>query len=84
MYRMGRLASIQPVTSAILKIMSHLVMFLRKGGPFYLIHDWLPKHVVSGVPANSPKPFSCLMDKPTSFIAFSLSNYQQPGKFSIF
>jgi hypothetical protein len=41
---MGRLAIIHPVTSAILTIMSHSVIFLRKEGPFYSIHDWLPEH----------------------------------------
>jgi hypothetical protein len=44
MYRMGRLSSIQFVTSIFLKAMSHSVIFSRKGGLFYSIHDWLPKH----------------------------------------
>ena len=40
MYWMGRLASIQPMTSAILKILSHSVILLRREGPFYSIYDW--------------------------------------------
>jgi hypothetical protein len=57
MYRMGRLASIQPVTSAILKMLSHLVIFLRRGGPFYSIYDWQRSRVwISeiGAPIGAP------------------------------
>ena len=41
---MGRLASIQPVLSAILNGTSHSDISLIIGGPFYSIYDWLPKH----------------------------------------
>ena len=37
---MGRLASIQPVTSDALNLLSHSVILFRKGGPFYSIYDW--------------------------------------------
>ena len=57
MYQMGRLASIQPVTSAILKMLSHSVIFLRRGGPFYSIYDWQRSRVwisVIGAPIGAP------------------------------
>ena len=43
---MGRLASMQPMTSGVLRIQSHLVILLRKGGPFYSVYDWLLKHAL--------------------------------------
>jgi hypothetical protein len=52
---MGRLARIQSVTSAILKETSHLVIFSRKGGPFYSVHDWPPNiHGTPGDRQNGP------------------------------
>jgi hypothetical protein len=80
MYRIGRLVGIQPVTSAILKEMSRSVIFSRKAGPFYSIHDWLPKNAWHSCPmtdrmaqvcANQPALSNFCVS--TSFIAFNLS-----------
>ena len=37
---MGRPASIQPMTSDALNLLSHSAILFRKGGPLYLIYDW--------------------------------------------
>jgi len=44
MCRMGRHTSIQPVMSAVLKVVSHSNILWRKGGQFYSLHDWLTRH----------------------------------------
>ena len=61
---MGRLASIQPVTSAILKTLSHWVIVLKKGGPFYSIYDWL-KH------AETEQIGSVILERPLERLCFT-------------